>query len=456
MTDKKKKLTVPDSYVILFFLIALVCILTHFIPAGKYDLIEGSKAVNPESFHFVDAHPAGFLDFLSSFMAGAKSASDTIFAYLTIGGAFGVLTASGAIHAAINLIIRKTKGNYRMIVPAFMIIMSIIGMLGTGNNITVAFAPIMITVASRLGLDAVAIAAMIFVGSNMGFATSPMNPFTVLIAQNIAGIPSMSGFMVRFVWWVVCTVISIFYVLHYCKKIKEDPSRSIVGISREIELETKDVGITGTQILNLIVMALTFAVYAWGGITHSWALGQLGTCMVVMAICCGIVSRMTPNELARQFKKGAASVTGAALIVGMASSISVIMTNANIIHSVVYYLTLPLRTLPHAISACGMFVINFLVNFPINSGSAQAYAVMPIMAPAADVLGISRQLAVYAYQFGDGMCNMLTPTNGLLLGTIAACGVSYSDWLKFIWKFIIIISLACMCFLIGAALIGWS
>lgn len=455
--NREKRIFNPDSYVILIALIVLVCILTWVLPAGQYDTIEGSKAVDPESFHLVEPNPATLWDFLNSFVKGMSSVATTIWAYLFIGGAFnGVLTATGAIEAVTTVVIRKTGGNYKLIIPAFMTVMAILGCLGIGNNVTIAFAPLLISLAGKLGLDGCVVAAMIFVGSNVGFATSFMNPFTVIIAQDIAGVAPLSGAIVRFCWFVFCSVVAVIYVLRYCDKITKDPSKSVVGIMPHMGDSEEAAGtLTGKHLLNIIIMFGIFAVYAWGGITRSWGVAQLATCMIGMTLICGLVNKMPPSELAKHFRTGLKSVVGAAMVVGLAGAISVIMSDANIIHSIVYYCTLPLDELPKSLASVGMLLINFLINFPINSGSAQAYAVMPIMAPAADVLGISRQIAISAYQFGDGMCNMVTPTNALMLGTIAACGVSYGDWLKFIWKFVVLIVALCAAFLVGVTLAGW-
>ncbi len=459
---QKKKRQSPDTYVIVFALVVVVCILTYLIPAGTYKTVEGTKNIDPNSFTFLEeSNPASFLDFLNSFMSGMTKGASTIFICLFIGGGFGILQDTGAVHAGLAWLIRKTKGNYKIIFPAFMVVMGVLGALGVGNNVALAFVPLLLFMARKMRLDAVAIAAVCYVGSNTGFSASPLNPFTVGICQDIAGLPNLSGLGVRICCWVVFVVTGIWFVLNYCNKITKDPSKSITGIleddeSGDASADEKYKKFSAVHIINLGIMLATFVLYAVGGVVWDWGLNELGTSMLFMGIACGIVGRMSPNDMAKSFTNGAKTMLYSSMVIGFASAISVIMTDSNIIHSIVYYLTLPLASLPTALSAVGMYIVSVICNFPISSGSAKAYVVMPIMAPAADVLGVTRQVCVSAYQFGDGLCNFIAPTNGLMMGTIAMAGVSLGQWFKFIWKYVVLTSILACGFLIVATLVGWA
>ncbi|MBE6113769.1 MAG: YfcC family protein [Erysipelotrichaceae bacterium] len=455
----KKKIVAPDTFVVIFFLIAFVCLLTYLIPAGKYSLLDNGS-YDPNSFTIIESNPATLGDFVNAFMAGMTSSASTIFVCLFIGGAFGILQDTGAIHSTLAAVLKKTKGNYKLIIPAFMIVISILGAFGVGNNVALAFVPIMIILATEMKLDAVVVAAVLYISSNTGFTASPMNPFTVLLSQEIVGIPQMSGWEVRAVIFVLYTVLGILFTLRYCDKIVKNPSASITGILKNKDENSEGLekygNLTTTHILSIIIMFIVFVVYAYGGIALGWGISQLGSCMIVMGVLVGIIARMSPNAISKSFAKGAKTMLTSALVIGFASGIAVILKNAAIIHTIVYYLTLPLVNLPKFLSAAGMFFVNLLCNFPISSGSGKAAVVMPIMAPAADVLGITRQIAVLAYSFGDGICNFISPTNGLMVGTVTMSGLGLGQWFKFIWKYVailIIISVVILAVLTG---IGWA
>lgn len=455
----KKKLAVPDTFVILFCLVIIICILTYLIPGGAYDELENGM-VDPDSFHFVESNPATFGDFLNSFIRGMQGAAGTIFACLFIGGGFGILLSTGAVDALLATAIRKTQGNYKYIFPVVMVVMAVLGALGTGNNVAIAFVPILLVLAGKLRLDGMAIAAVVYIGSNTGFSTSPANPFTVLLAQDIAGLPQMSGGLVRTIVCICFTAIGIWYTLRYCNKIRKDPSKSITGIiaATDEDINSNDamIRMTPAHIVNMLIVLAVFGVYAYGGVKLGWGITQLGTCMLVMGLLCGIIGRLSPNEISKRFGAGAKTMLIPSLVIGFANAINVVLSDANLLHSIVYFCTQPLMNLPTALSAAGMYIVNCIIAIPISSGSGQCYAVMPIMAPAADVLGVSRQVAIYAFQFADGFCNFITPTNGLMMGTIALCGIPYEKWLKFIGKYMLIVSVLAMIFLFFASMLGWS
>ena len=458
---KQKKFQVPETYVLIFFLIIFSCILTHLIPAGVYDLIPGTKMINPDTFHFVENEPAGIFNFLDSFYKGLQKGSSTIFVVFLIGGAFQVVTDSGAINAGLNLVMKKASGKYYILVTVVMLTMSILGTLGVGNNVALAFAPIAVMLARKLRLDGIVVMCMMYFASNVGFSVSPVNPFTVVLGQEIAGIPIMSGLGMRMILWIICQIVAIVYVLRYCKKILDDPSKSSVGVYSPDEDDGKvafaEAKLSARDIMNLTLVILTFAVYSYGSIKFNWGMGKLGSAMVALAILSAIVSGRHLNDIAKSYVNGCKTMTYSAMLIGFASAINVIMSDAKIIHSIIYYLTLPLMQVPTYLSAVGMQVVNTLFSCIVASGSGQCYIVMPLMAPAADVLGISRQIAVTAFQLGDGFTNALIPTSGLLMGTMGMIpGLNFEKWFVWCIKVSAIFIVIGAIFLMIASMIGWS
>lgn len=458
----KKGFAMPDTYVIIVGLIVIMIILTHILPAGQYDYSEDGKTVVAGTYHEVESNPAGLSEFLNAFYNGLSKGASTIFLVFLIGGAFQILTDTGSIDAALATAIRKTQGNYKLILPVVIVVMSILGALGTGNNVALAFAPVMIILCGKMGLDSIVVAATMYFASNCGFAASPMNPFTVLLGQDIAGIQPMSGMGPRIVMWFIFTGCAVFWTIRYCGKIKKDPAKSFVGTYKP-EDAGGDIGAMDTMvkmkpshIINLIILAGVFIVYAWGGIKYNWGLPILGAAMMVLAFLTGIVGRMGANGMAKSFVKGAEKMVYSALLIGFASAINVIMTDAKIIHTIIYGLTIPLQYLTTGLAAIGMFIANFIFNFFIPSGSGQVYVVMPLMAPMADILGITRQVAISAFQFGDGLCNVVIPTSGLLMGCLGIARVPYQKWLKFAVPITLIMSVFACIFLVIMNAIGWS
>jgi uncharacterized ion transporter superfamily protein YfcC len=460
----KKRFKMPDTIVILVAMLIIVCLLTFILPAGQFDLAEDGKTVIPGTYHYVDKNPAGIVEFLEAFYKGMTQGASVIFITLIIGGAFRILEDTGTIRSSVAHLISKTRGNIYIILPVIGLLMAALGSVGAGNNIALAFAPIMVMICRKLKLDPIVAVAALYLPSSTGTVSSPIEPFNTIIGQEIAGVPIMSGAGVRFFMWVVFVGVAIAYSLRYASRILKDPSKSITGIYAPEEGDgDSDSALANVaekfnirHLLCLILLAVVFAVYAYGTIEFGWGMSQLATAMMVLAFGAGIIGGMGPNQMSKSFCEGVKTMSMAAVIIGLANSLSVVMTDANIIHTVVNALSIPLAMLPPALSAVGMFIVNLLMNVVISSSSGQAYVIMPIMAPLADVVGVSRQVAVSAYCFGEGLGNPLFPTAGLFMGVCAISGAPYQKWMKFIIPLTIINIVIGSVFLIVLQSIGWQ
>lgn len=442
---QKKHFEVPGTYVILTALIVLMILLTYILPAGTYDFAEDGKTVIPGTYHHVESNPAGIMDFFNCFFKGMSKGSGTIFLIFMIGGAFKMLEDTGTIKAAIG------------------IMMAALGSVGAGNNIALAFAPIMIMVCKKLKLDPIVAVAAMYIPSSTGTVSSPIEPFNTLIGQEIAGLPQMSGAGVRLITWIIFVAVAIGYIVRYANRISKDPSKSIVGCySDDEEVGNQDAALaevadklTVRHVLCLIVLLAVFVVYAYGTIKYTWGISQLGACMMILAFASGIIGGMTPDQMEKSFAAGAKTMTYSALLVGFANALSVIMTDANIMHTVINAISIPLGALPAALSAVGMFIVNLLMNIFISSSSGQAYVIMPLMAPLADVVGVTRQVAVSAYCFGEAIGNPLFPTAALIMGICGIAGVKYDKWLKFVVPLTGILGGLAVVFLVVTQTLGW-
>jgi uncharacterized ion transporter superfamily protein YfcC len=304
------------------------------------------------------------------------------------------------------------------------------------------------------------------VGYGVGFGAATINPFTTLIAQNIAGLEPASGLWYRLVLFVILVVIGIHHVRSYAKKVGRDPATSLVadvsvpdGLaipSREQAMTMGDQDpLTGKNKLILAAVGIALFLLIFGMIMWKWGLNEMQGVFVGLTLIVAIINRISPDRLAAQFSTGAASLAGVALLIGVARGIQVVLGEGGVVDTMIYGLSIPVEKLPGALSAVGMFFVQAVVNFFIPSGSGQAFVTMPIMAPLSDLAGVSRQVAVLAFQLGDGFSNILIPTNYVLIGILAMAGIPYDRWVRFILPFMVKIMIVDSIALAVAVWIGY-
>jgi uncharacterized ion transporter superfamily protein YfcC len=258
--------------------------------------------------------------------------------------------------------------------------------------------------------------------------------------------------------------IGIHHVWSYAKKVGRDPASSLVAdlsppdealLGGSAEAAADDHQMTNTHKLILSVVGAAMLLLVYGLIELSWDLNEMQGVFVALTLVIAIIARMSPDRTAIEFGLGAASLTSVALLIGVARGIQVVLDEGGVVDTMVYGLSVPLQELPATVSAVGMFFVQSLANFFIPSGSGQAFVTMPIMAPLSDLVGVSRQVAVLAFQFGDGFSNILIPTQYVLLGALAMTGVPYDRWLRFILPFMLKIAIVGSIALVVAVLIGY-
>ncbi len=440
--EKKKIFKIPHTYVILFMVILTMAILTYIIPAGEFLRVEdpntGRTVVDPASFENVAQNPTSFFDLWKSVPNGMTAASSIIFFIFIVAGSFNIINATGAVEAGISRVALKLKGKDMVMIPIFVVIFSIFGgTIGMAEE-TIVFVPIGIALARALGYDAIVGTAMILLGAACGFTSGFMNPFTVGVAQGIGELPLFSGIQFRLVILVVMVIVTSIYILRYGAKVKADPEKSIV---RELELEEKHKVIDLSSLpefktehyLVLLTLVVGLGVIIFGVFTYGWYITEISAAFLAMGVIGGFLGKMGPSQVSKEFVNGARGIVFGALIVGIARAILVVMQDGLILDTIIYGLANAIQNLPQAISVLGMYVVQVVINFFIPSGSGQAAATMPIMIPLADVIGVNRQVAVTAYQFGDGFTNSIIPTSATLMAVISLAGIAYEKWVKFLW-----------------------
>ncbi len=329
------------------------------------------------------------------------------------------------------------------------------------------FVPVLVSLTLALGYDRLTAVGIIMIGYGAGFGAATINPFTTLIAQDIAGLQPASGLWYRLVLFAIFVPIGIHHVWSYAKKVGRDPAASLVadvslpdGLaipSREnAEAMGDQAPMTATQKLILAVVGIAMVLLIYGMSMWHWGLDEMQGVFVALTLIIAIIARMRPDRVATDFGTGAASLTSVALLIGVARAIQVVLDEGGVVDTMVYGMSVPIQEFPGAFSAIGMFFVQSLANFFIPSGSGQAFVTMPIMAPLADLVGVSRQVAVLAYQFGDGFSNILIPTQYVLIGILAMVGIPYDRWLRFILPFMVKIAIVGSIALAVAVWIGYT
>lgn len=443
---EKKKFEFPHTYVIIFTLVLMAVLLTWVVPAGSFERVKdattGKSVILVETFKFVDSNPVSILSVPLKIVQGLNKASSIVFVVLIVGGAFNVILKTGMFQALTSKVTKVFAKRETLIIPAFTTIFAM-ACMSMGVNTFIGFAPIAIMLARSMGYDAIVGVSMVALGGAIGFSTGTFNPFTTGVAQALAGLPMFSGVSYRVFCMLVYLVITNLYIINYAKKIKKNPELSYV---RDLELLEKDLAGDENQFpdlekkhyLVLGIVLLHFALLIYGGSNWHWNLNESGAVFLWMAIIGGLAYGFSPNKIATSFVEGAKKLVFGALIIGLARAISIILTDGMILDTAVFYLGGLLASLPTYLQSIGMLFMQLFINGLLTSGSGQAAVTMPIMLPVADMIGMTRQTAILAFNFGDGFSNYILPTSSALMGFLAIAGISYDKWMKYMGKLFLI------------------
>lgn len=440
MTERRFR--VPHTLVLLSAMIVAALVLTYLLPAGSFERTEvhGHQQVVPGSFHTTpEVTPPSPLAVFTSVPRGMEAAAGIIFFVFIIGGAFSVMRATGAVDALLGSALRRLGHR-----PMLLVVGGLLAFVAGSSTIGMAeeylpFVPVLVALALALGYDAVVGVAIIAIGYSVGYGTATINPFTVLIAQDVAGLQPASGLGFRLLLALVFIPLGAHHVWRYASRIKADPSLSLVAdvAPPPMDQPHETLSLTGTHKLVLGTVLVTLGVLIWGLATQGWYLMEMSALFLALAVALAFLGRMGMDAAARHFGEGAAELTMTALLIGFARAIQVVLESGGVVDTIVHGLSVPLQSLGPSLAAVGMFMVQSLTNLFIPSGSGQAYVTMPIMAPLADVVGVSRQVAVLAFQFGDGFTNILVPTNPVIIGILAIAGVPFDRWLRFVFPFML-------------------
>ncbi|MEQ8241160.1 MAG: YfcC family protein [Cyclobacteriaceae bacterium] len=453
------KIKLPDTLVIMSGILLVMTILTWVIDAGEFERVEvdGRTLVVPGTYTEVESSGQGIADLLISPIKGLIGAAQIIAFVLVVGGAFQIIQKTDAIQAGLQRMVKYATdypSQKHFIIPLLTILFSLAGATFGMSEETLVFILVTIPLAKSLGYDSLVGVAIPFLGAGAGFAGAFSNPFTIGIAQAIAEIAPFSGIGYRLIVWTLMTFTTTFFIMRYAIKISKKPEHSLVkNITPETLEKTEFLGFNTKKKWVLFILFSGIACLIFGVTQLGWYINEIAALFLVMGLLSAIVERMSANSTADYFMQGAKEMLTAAMVIGFSRGVLVLAEDGKIIDTILYSMSSIISELPPYISVQSMFFFQTFLNFFIPSGSGQAALTMPIMTPLSDLLGISRQTAVLAFQLGDGLSNMIIPTSGVTMGVLSIAKIPYQIWLKWALPLVLILTVIGMLALLPPVLL---
>ena len=456
---------VPGTYTIIFAMILLSALLTWFVPGGEY--VKGEEGTL--SYRDVESVPQFFGVFTALYHGFVKQSGIIIF-ILIVGGSFWLLNSTGAISVGIGRFIRSVGRYHKVVLVAITLLFSLAGAIFGMSEETIPFVGIVVPLVVSMGYDAFLGMLIVYVAANVGFSSAFLNPFTVGIAQEMAELPLFSGMEYRLFCWAILTLLLILFVLFYAKSIYKAPQAAAEQQTFAAPQPTSAPQPTATpqapaeqqpcsqrmsaaQKIILLILFATIVLLVVGVTLWGWYMAEISGLFLAMGIVSGIVAGYDSGRISSEMIAGAKDILSSALVVGLASGIIVILQEGRIIDSILNSLQAALNNAGGEWSLSAMYGIQALINTIIPSATAKAAITIPIMAPFSDMVGVSRQAMVLAFQFGDGFTNMITPTSGVLIASLSMARISYSDWVRKIWRPVLALMVIGLLLLLGTLLI---
>lgn len=466
-TEKKKKFQMPHIYVILFTFSALAAIATYFVPAGEFERIpgpDGRETVDPNSFTQIDSSPVGIIDFLTVIPRGLIDAGEIVFFTFIVGGMFMVLRTTGIIEIIVDRLANKFAKRSILLIPILTTVFAIIATLIGTPELSLVYIPVIMPLMIALGYDSIVAAGIALMGTVIGFTAGVLNPINVGLSQTIVGLPTFSGIGLRIVLLIVILTVGILFLMRYAKKVQDNPIKNSLvyeedAEKRKLYKHQNDIearSMNTRQKLGSIAALLFLAALVYGVLGHGWFMVEMAGLFIFMGIVVGLISGLNATEISEAFTKGFREVLMGAIIIGLARSVAVVLEDGRIMDTIVNSLGSVVGELPSVLGAVGMFLAQLTINFVIPSGSGQALVTMPIMGPLADIIGVTRQTAVLAFQIGDGFAHILYPTSGYFMAALVIAGVSWQKWIRFYMPVFLVLSGIGVVALIFAQLVQWT
>jgi uncharacterized ion transporter superfamily protein YfcC len=446
------RLRFPHPLVLIVGCILIATLLTYLLPAGEYqrrdDPDTGRKVVVAGTYAAVEARPVGPFGALTAIQKGMVDAGSVVFFVFLVGGAFAVVERTGALAQLVHWLVARLARRPALVIPIAGLAFGLGGVLIQMQEELIAFVPMLLPLTRQLGFNPLTAVAMSLGASAIGASFSFINPFQVGIAQKVAELPPVSGWAFRLVFLVLAWSIWIAGTMQFARRTRSAPQRAAEDVP-----PATTAGWRQQTILASVLAA--FALFVYGALELGWDIdgGQLSALFFLMGVVAGLVGGLRFSGTAEAFVDGFRSIAFAALLIGFARGIYIVLDEGRIVDTIVQGLFSPIAGLPPTLCALGMMVVHTLVHVPVPSTSGQAVLTLPLLVPLSDLISLSRQVTVLAYQYGAGLCEILTPTNGALMAMLAACGVRFEEWLRFVLPlFAALLGLAAVAIAVGVAL----
>jgi uncharacterized ion transporter superfamily protein YfcC len=453
---------IPHTLALLFAMMVIALVMTWTLPQGQFDMVanaQGRAMVVPGSYTV--AAERVWLPPWVLFTAVPRALADAqviIFFLLIVGGSIAVLRATGALDAMLGAILRAIGHSPGLLISLGLAVFALgSGTLGVSTEY-IPFAAMLVALCVAMRLDAMTAMGIMIGGYCIGYGVATLNPYTVLVAQGIAELPPASGIGFRLALFLPFVGIGVHHTWAYARRVRNDPAASLVAGVEGVEhgAPASYPALTGRHLLILALVVVALAGIVYGILGRGWYLIEVGAVWLGLALAAGIVGRVSADDIAKHFAAGASALATVALLVGFARGIGVILEDGQVLHTIVHGVSLPLQKVGPELSAVGMMLVQTLINLFVPSGSGQAFVTMPIMAPVGDIVGISRQVAVLAFQFGDGFSNIIIPTNVVLMAILGVVGIPYDRWFRFAWPLLLKLLVAGALALVIAVRVGYT
>ncbi len=422
-------LRLPHPLVLLASCVFLAAFLSYVLQAGEFDRrldeATGREVVVAGTYHEVASSPVNFFRAVVALPRGMADAADVIFLVFLIGGAFTVVDETGALKRAIASLVRRLGGRDLLVIPVISVVFAMGGVVENMQEEIIALVPVLLLLARRVGFTPIVAVSMSAGAAFVGSAFSPINPFQVQIAQKLAELPLGSAGLFRIVFLVLALAIWVGLTMRYASKNRVEP---------ESDTESEGETMHTADMIIMSLVGLTFGAVVWGIMDLGWGFDELSAAFFIMGVLVGLIGSLGIGGTATAYVKGFRSMAYAAILIGFARAIFVVLDDGKIVDTIVHGLFTPLESMPLLASSLGMIVAQTLIHIPVPSVSGQAVLTMPVLVPLSDLLGLSRQITVLAYQYGAGLGDLITPTNGALMAILGIAGLRFDEWIRFMGK----------------------
>ncbi len=438
----------PHALVLLVGFALVAAAASYVVPAGEYerrdDPVTNRRVVVPGTFQHVEAQPVAPFDALVAIPRGAADAASVIFFVFLVGGAFAVVEKTGALTRAVNWMVRRLENREGLVIPISCVAFGAAGALMQMSEELLAFVPVLLMLSRRLGFNAIVAMAMSMGAATIAAAFSPIDPFMVGIAQKVSGLPLLSGSAFRIVFLLIALTFWIVVTMRYAAQTRSEPEAHSADALHHLD---------GRMTAVLVIVLLAFAAFVVGVMQFGWDFDQLAALFFAMGVLAGVIGGLKLNGTAEAFVEGFRSMAFAGMLIGFARAIYLVLEQGRIVDTLVHALFVPIADLPPALSALGMMFAHALIHIPVPSSSGHAVLTLPVLVPVSDLIGLSRQVTVLAYQYGIGVIDLAIPTNGALMAMLAAMGIPFGDWLRFLsWRAVSLFVLGMIAVLVAVAI----